>query len=91
MRKQYFCPNNYSLVQNEKDIAKQTGIRESLVLKHNDMDGVTRASGMVDNPSKYLFNRISDAIANNKTIKCYVISNNSSITKIQLADENFEF
>jgi len=91
MAKKYFYPNRYRIERFRSEDIKRTGITHTLILTNEDEGGNQRASGIIDNPSDNLCDKIKNTYDNNRNIKCYVVDNNSLITKLILEDEEFNF
>ena len=88
MRKKFFNANQFRVDRFNKEDVERTGITHSLILSHQ---GRQRASGIIDNPSDNICKKVKEAYELNKTMKCYVVDNNSLITKLLLDDEEYNF
>lgn len=91
MRKMFFNANQFHIDRFNKEDVERTGITHSLILSHEDELGRQRASGIIDNPSDKICKKVKEAYERSKSMKCYVVDNNSLITKLLLDDEEYDF
>lgn len=91
MGNEYFHPNRFKIINNDKEVTQRTGISHSLILSFEDDSEKVIASVIIDNPSDKILRKVSDAFSKSKKIKCNLTQNNSLITRLEIDNEEFEF